>query len=139
MSLSGARWDAALRDPAFLRDALLFGTAAAMTAKTGARLLRTAEAATTLSRVIRVEELAGVLGLAASRPTSGRAGGRAGSSPGPPGSSSRVGLGAAVGTLTYAILQRASAERPEFVVLTLGSVELRGRAARRASTSRRSS
>jgi hypothetical protein len=122
VSLSGARWDAALRDPAFLRDALLFGTAAAMTAKTGARLLRTDEAATTLSRVIRVEELAGVLGLAAVAAYFRPAGVASWQLPGTAWLLLTVGLGAAVGTLTYAILQRASAERPQFVVLSLGSV-----------------
>jgi hypothetical protein len=52
------------RDPVFLRDALILGTAGAMTAVTSTRVFSKAESASILSRVIRLEELWGVAGLA---------------------------------------------------------------------------
>jgi hypothetical protein len=112
----------ALRDATFVRDALILGTAGAMTAKTSARLLRTAESSGTLARIIRIEELAGVGGLAFVaayfRPPSEGTW----QLPGTAWALLGVGLGATVGILTYAILQCTKHGRPEFVVVTLGSV-----------------
>src|SRR5690606_4471161 len=51
------------QDPVFLRDALILGTAGAMAAVTSTRAVRRDESKTILSRVIRLEELAGVSGL----------------------------------------------------------------------------
>jgi hypothetical protein len=111
-----------VRDATFVRDALILGTAGAMTARTSTRLLATAEEAGTLSRVIRIEELAGVAGLACVgayfRPELG-AGWQL---PGTAWLLLTLGLGAAVGILTYAILQVTAPARAEFVVLTLGLV-----------------
>lgn len=110
------------RDPGLVRDALILGTAGAMTAKTGARLVGPKEASGALSRIIRIEELAGVAGLAFVaayfRP---RAQGWW-QLPGTAWLLLVVGLGATVGMLTYLVLRSTRERRPEFVVLTLGSV-----------------
>ncbi|BDG10106.1 hypothetical protein AMPC_32190 [Anaeromyxobacter paludicola] len=106
--------------PTLARDALILGTAGAMTAKTGARLLGAAESAGLVSRIARIEELVGVLGLAAVaayfRPQAG-----GWQLPGTAWLLLTVGLGAAAGLLMYAMLSTARS-RPELVVLTLGSV-----------------
>lgn len=110
------------RDPALIRDALILGAAGAMTAQTGARLAGARDASSSLSRIIRIEELAGVAGLAFVaayfRPHA------AGwwQLPGTAWLLLVVGLGATVGILTYAVFQSARDGRPEFVVLTLGAV-----------------
>jgi Kef-type K+ transport system membrane component KefB len=121
LSLTGGLSGAALGDATVLRDALILGTAGAMTAKTSARLLRTTESANALARILRIEELAGVAGLAVIaayfRPHEG-----AWQLPGTAWLLLTLGLGATVGILSYAMLQFTKHERPEFVVLTLGSV-----------------
>jgi hypothetical protein len=110
------------RDAAFVRDALILGTAGAMTAKTSARLIRTAEPSGFLSRIIRIEELAGVAGLAFVAAYFRPPADGAWQLPGTAWLLLGVGLGATVGVLTYAILQCTRDGRPEFVVVTLGSV-----------------
>ncbi|HYG70094.1 MAG TPA: hypothetical protein VD838_20635, partial [Anaeromyxobacteraceae bacterium] len=122
LALSGGLGDFTIRDASTLRDALVLGTAGAMTAKTSARLLRPTEPADLVSRVIRIEELAGVAGLAIVAaffrpPIQG-----AWQLPGTAWLLLTVGLGATVGVLTWVMLQNAKAGRPEFVVLALGSV-----------------
>lgn len=122
LSAEGGLGLAALRDATSLRDALILGTAGAMTAKTSARLLRTPESAGALERIIRIEELAGVAGLAfvaAYFRTNAEA---AWQLPGTAWLLLTLGLGATVGLASYAMLQSAKQGRPEFVVLTLGSV-----------------
>jgi hypothetical protein len=122
VSLSGGMGGPAIRGEAFLRDALILGTAGAMTARTSSRLLRTQESATTLSRVIRIEELAGVAGLAIVAAYFRPEAEGTWHLPGTAWLLMSLGLGAAVGIVTYAMLQWTKQARAEFVVLTLGSV-----------------
>jgi Kef-type K+ transport system membrane component KefB len=114
-----------LHNPVLLRDALILGTAGAMTAVTSTRPLGRAErgraeSGRVLSRVIRLEELAGVLGLlfvaAFFRPEN-----QSWQMPGTAWMLLTIGLGATAGLLIYAILQRRS-EGADFLVLTLGSI-----------------
>jgi Kef-type K+ transport system membrane component KefB len=109
-----------LRDPVLLRDAMILGTAGAMTAVTSTRPLERGERGRVLSRVIRLEELAGVLGLlivaAFFRPEN-----QSWQMPGTAWVLLTIGLGATAGLLIYAILQRRSAGA-DFLVLTLGSI-----------------
>ncbi|HWO14156.1 MAG TPA: hypothetical protein VNN80_31845, partial [Polyangiaceae bacterium] len=97
-----------LRDPVLLRDAMILGTAGAMTAVTSTRPLERGERGRVLSRVIRLEELAGVLGLlivaAFFRPEN-----QSWQMPGTAWVLLTIGLGATAGLLIYAILQRRSA------------------------------
>jgi Kef-type K+ transport system membrane component KefB len=111
----------AFADPVFLRDALILGTAGAMATAAHANRLAPARSPTELSRIIQIEELAGVAGLtvvaAYFRPQIGVTW----QLPGTAWLLLTLGLGAAVGLVTYTMLQRRH-EGPEFVVLTLGSV-----------------
>jgi hypothetical protein len=122
LSLSGGLGDFTIRDASTLRDALILGTAGAMTAKTSARLLRPTEPADLVSRVIRIEELAGVAGLAVVAawfrpPVEG-----SWQLPGTAWLLLTIGLGATVGIVTWVMLECTKQGRPEFVVLALGSV-----------------
>jgi hypothetical protein len=114
-------------DPVFLRDALILGTAGAMAAVTSTRSLSRNGSKTVLSRVIRLEELAGVIGLlfvaAFFRPQ-----GASWQMPGTAWILLTIGLGATAGLLVYAILQR-QAENADFLVLTLGSISFAAGAA----------
>jgi hypothetical protein len=110
-----------VRDPVFIRDALILGTAGAMTAETSIQLFKTGESAGMLSRIIRLEELAGVLGLAIVAAYFRPSMDVTWQLPGTAWLLLTVGLGATVGIVVYAILQRVS-EGPEFIVLTLGSI-----------------
>jgi hypothetical protein len=116
-----------LRDPVFLRDALILGTAGAMTAVTSTRAFSKAESAGMVSRVIRLEELWGVAGLAFVaaffRPQSA-----SWQIPGAAWVLLTIGLGATTGLLVYVILQR-SAQGGDFLVLTLGSISFAAGAA----------
>lgn len=114
-------------DPVFLRDALILGTAGAMAAVTSTRSFRRDESRSVVSRVIRLEELAGVIGLAFVaaffRPQSA-----SWQMPGTAWVLLTIGLGATAGLLIYAILQR-KAEPADFLVLTLGSISFAAGAA----------
>lgn len=116
-----------LQDPVFLRDALILGTAGAMAAVTSTRAVRRDESKSILSRVIRLEELAGVIGLlfvaAFFRPQSA-----SWQMPGMAWVLLTIGLGAMAGLLVYAILQRRTAGA-DFLVLTLGSISFAAGAA----------
>jgi len=118
-----------LRDPVFIRDALILGTAGAMTAHTAGRLFSTREVIGTVSRIVRLEELAGVIGLcvvaAFFRPQGPEVSWQV---PGTGWFLITIGLGASIGLLVYAILQRASAG-PDLLVLTLGSISFAAGAA----------
>jgi len=113
-------------DPVFLRDALILGTAGAMAAVSSTRSLQR-ESRSVVSRVIRLEELAGVIGLAFVaaffRPQ-----GASWQMPGTAWVLLTIGLGATAGLLVYAILQRQP-EGADFVVLTLGSISFAAGAA----------
>jgi hypothetical protein len=114
-------------DPVFLRDALILGTAGAMAAVTSTRSFRGDESKSVVSRVIRLEELAGVIGLAFVaaffRPQSATW-----QMPGTAWVLLTIGLGATAGLLVYAILQRRT-EGADFLVLTLGSISFAAGAA----------
>lgn len=109
-----------LRDPVFLRDALILGTAGTMTAVTATRSL--GAAGETVHRLLRIEELAGIAGLtlvaAYFRPTGGAVSWQL---PGTAWLFLTVGLGASMGVLVYGVLLRARTSA-EFTALTLGSV-----------------
>jgi Kef-type K+ transport system membrane component KefB len=109
-----------LKDPVFVRDALILGTAATVTAMPPQRLAPTASESA-LSRIVRGEELAGVVGLAVVAAFFRPHAGATWQLPGTAWLLLTLGLGAAIGLLTYAVLQRPHDE-PEFVVLTLGCV-----------------
>lgn len=121
LSLTGGLGGAAPRG-GVLRDALVLGTAGAMTAKTSARLLRSTEPATLLSRIIRIEELAGVAGLAAVAAYFRPEVEGTWQLPGTAWLLLTVGLGATMGLVTYAMLQCTRPGRAELVVLSLGAV-----------------
>jgi Kef-type K+ transport system membrane component KefB len=118
-----------LDDPLAVRDALLLGTAAAMTARPVAGLVSGAHASGSVSRIVRLEETAGVLGLALVaaffRPQGPELGWQL---PGTGWFLLTLGLGTTMGLVVYAILRRP-ADRPEFLVLTVGSVSFAAGAA----------
>jgi Kef-type K+ transport system membrane component KefB len=116
-----------LEDPVFLRDAIILGTAGAMTAVTSTRSFLHDESKSIVSRVIRLEELAGVIGLlfvaAFFRPQSA-----SWQMPATAWMLLTIGLGATAGVLIYAILQRRTGSA-DFMVLTLGSISFAAGAA----------
>ncbi|MDZ4693756.1 MAG: hypothetical protein SGI86_01320 [Deltaproteobacteria bacterium] len=112
--------------PQFVRDAIILGAAAAMTAKTATRLVKSTESSGIIGRVIRLEELVGVAGLALAdsyfRPESESTTWHL---PGTAWFLLAVGLGVTLGVLIYAMLYRAAREQmasAEFLVLSLGSI-----------------
>ncbi|AKU91444.1 hypothetical protein [Vulgatibacter incomptus] len=114
--------EATFRDPIFLRDALILGTAGAMTARTAARFAGSERSSGSLFRIIQIEQLAGIVGLAfitAYFRPHGQA--VAWVLPGTAWLFITIGLGASIGILAYMILRRP-ASGPESVVLLLGSV-----------------
>ncbi len=119
---SGADWRSSLQDPVFVRDALILATAGASTARSAVRLFDTSDGDSIAARVIRIEELAGVLGLALVAAFFRRqdpAG--AWNLPGALWLLVTLGLGTALGLLYYTML--ASTRRwPELLVLTLGAI-----------------
>lgn len=118
--------DATLRDPVFLRDAIILGCAGAMTAGTATLFLpRNAElqaAVVRVVKIVRLEELFGLAGLAIVgaffRPQGSAVTWQL---PGTAWLLLTFGLGTVVGVIVYGILLRRYSG-PEFVVLTLGSV-----------------
>lgn len=109
-----------LRDPVFLRDALILGTAGTMTAVTATRAL--GASGETVQRVLRIEELAGIAGLmivaAYFRPSGV---GVSWQLPGTAWLFLTVGLGISLGVIVYGVLLRARTDA-EFTALTLGCV-----------------
>lgn len=118
-----------VRDPVFLRDAIILGLAAAMSSPTVTRLFASARESERVSRIIRLEELAGIVGLgvvaAFFRPQESAATWQI---PGATWILLTVGLGTTLGLIVYAILQRRSAD-PDFLVLSLGSISFAAGAA----------
>ncbi|ABS28045.1 cation:proton antiporter [Anaeromyxobacter sp. Fw109-5] len=112
-------------DPVFLRDAIVLGTAASMTAATVPHLLPpgTQPAATAaVWRIVRLEEIAGILGLALVaayfRPQGDAVTWRL---PGTAWLMLTAGAGTLLGLVVLVLLRRARSGA-EFSVLTLGSV-----------------
>jgi hypothetical protein len=129
LSVSHSVSGSALRDPVFLRDALILGTAGAMTATSTTRLLSATRSESLLYRIIRLEELAGVLGLAIIAAYFRPQGvGVSWQLPGTAWLFVTIGLGVTIGALVYAILLRVH-DGPEFVVVTLGSISFAAGAA----------
>lgn len=121
--IAGDFSSAAARDPVFLRDALILGTAGAMTGKLsiGARPERGPGTNALLGRVLGLEEFAGILGLAviAAYFRSGVA--VTWQLPGTAWLLLTLGLGASLGLIAYLVLNRPQ-DGPEFVLLTLGLI-----------------
>jgi hypothetical protein len=116
-----------LRDPVLLRDAIILGTAGAMTAYSAVR--RLSAGATSdggsmplVARVLRLEELSGIVGLsliaAYFRPQASQASWQL---PGTGWLMLTLGLGMAVGLLMYVLL-RLAAGTHELLVITLGAI-----------------
>jgi Kef-type K+ transport system membrane component KefB len=118
-----------LNDPVFVRDALILGTAGAMTALPVASLFADRRTLGVVARIIRLEEMAGVLGLALIaayfRPQGPEISWQL---PGTGWLFLTLGLGTTLGLVVYAILLRP-ASRAEFLVLTLGSISFAAGAA----------
>ncbi len=114
-----------LSDPVFLRDALILGTAGAMTAVSSSN--RSSDSV--VSRVLRLEELAGIFGLmfvgAFFRPQGSEVSWQI---PATAWILLTIGLGATWGLLVHTILERRS-EGSDFLVLTLGSISFAAGAA----------
>ena len=121
--LGEAGWAASLRNPEFLRDAIVLGSAAAITARSAARIITGGGPhETRLLQIIRLEELAGIAGLtvlaAYFRPPAEAVTWHL---PGTAWIFITLGLGAAVGIVGYAIL-RPRATQAESLVLLLGTI-----------------
>lgn len=121
LTMSGELGGAALRDPVFIRDALILGTAGAMTAKTSGELFGADDVARLLGRVLRLEELAGIIGLAVVASYFRPQVGVSWQLPGTAWLLLTIGLGATLGLIAYLVFKRPQ-QGPEFVVLTLGSI-----------------
>lgn len=111
----------AFRNPVFLRDALILGTVAAVSDVSTTRAA--GAAADTVQRLVRIEELAGILGLALVAAYFRPHLGVSWQLPGTAWLFLTVGLGATLGVVVYGILLRAATDA-EFTALTIGSVSL---------------
>jgi Kef-type K+ transport system membrane component KefB len=124
LALSGA--PETLTNPVFLRDAIVLGTAGATTARTALRLLRDEtpgnDKSHLVARIFRIEEVAGVVGLAVVaayfRPQVSSATWQL---PGTAWLLLTLGLGMAMGILMFGLL-RAASSSPELLVVTLGTI-----------------
>lgn len=119
--LASSDWsELSLKSPSFLRDALILGTAGAMTAQQAARLL--GDAAREQRSLLRLEELAGMVGLAFIaayfRPQGDAVGWQL---PGTAWIFLTVGLGVILGVLAYMVLLRSTSPA-ESMLLLLGTV-----------------
>jgi hypothetical protein len=115
-------WTGSVRNPVFLRDALILATVGAMTAPSALRLLDSAEMRPNVARVIRLEELAGVVGIAFTAAFFREHGAEMGwQLPGMGWLLLTLGLGTALGLLFYAILL-VTPPGPDFLAVTLGAI-----------------
>jgi Kef-type K+ transport system membrane component KefB len=111
-----------LEDPVFLRDAILLGTAAAMTAPYGP------DAEPARRRLVRLEELAGIVGMLAVAAYFRPHVGGTWQLPGTAWLFLTLGMGFVIGGIVYALLLRTKSET-DFSVLTLGAIAFAGGAA----------
>jgi Kef-type K+ transport system membrane component KefB len=115
--------EATVGDPAFVRDAIVLGTTGAITSWIVVRRLPRTGATPALRHLVRIEELAGIVGLtvvaAYFRPHTPAAW----QLPGTAWLFLTIGFGVFVGALVYAMLQQTP-HPAELTVLTLGSVAL---------------
>jgi hypothetical protein len=121
LSLSSGFRTPALSDPVFIRDAIILGTAGAMTARTSTELFRADDVERLLARVLRLEELAGIIGLAVIAAYFRTRSDVAWQLPGTAWLLLTVGLGTTLGLIAYFVFERPQ-EGPEFVVLTFGTI-----------------
>lgn len=119
--MSGELVGVALRDPVFVRDAFILGTAGAMTAHSSTRIFRAEDPEGVLGRVLRLEELTGILGLAITAAYFRPSAAETWQLPGTAWMLLTIGLGAMLGLIAYLILKRPE-EDPEFVLLVLGVI-----------------
>ena len=119
--LSGDLSSAALHDPVFVRDALILGTAGAVTAPTSIAIFRADDPDGAIKKVLGFEEAAGIVGLALIaayfRPQTGVTW----QLPGTAWLLLTIGLGATLGAIAYVVLKRPQ-RGPEFVLLSLGLI-----------------
>jgi hypothetical protein len=130
LCFSGQSFAARLRDPIFIRDALVLATAGAMTARSATRFLgHQGDARSVASRIIRLEELAGVVGIAFIssffRPNYLEGDWQI---PSVAWLLLTVGLGASLGLVFYAMLQWTPIG-PDFLAVTLGAISFAAGAA----------
>lgn len=111
----------ALQDPVFLRDAMVLGTAGAVTAQTSIAIFRADDSNGVIGRVLGVEELVGIFGLAVVAAYFRPAVGVTWQLPGTAWLLLTLGLGASLGLISYLVLRRPQ-QRPEFVLLALGLI-----------------
>jgi hypothetical protein len=127
--LSSQTLSASLQDPVFIRDALILATCGAMTARSAVRWLDAQGQDGLAGRIIRLEELAGVLGIAfiASffRPADLESGWQI---PYVAWFLITIGLGATLGIIFYSILQWTP-RGPDFLAMTLGAISFAAGAA----------
>lgn len=122
LAFSSTSWSSSLRDPVFLRDALILATAGAMTARSTVRWHGPGGGSGLAARIIRIEELAGVLGLAAVAAFFRvRALDGSWQLPGMVWLLLTLGLGAALGLLFYAVMV-ATRRKPDFLTVTIGAI-----------------
>jgi len=119
LAFTGDITTAALRDPVFVRDAVILGTAGAMTATTSAEVFRADERA--VRRVLQLEEVAGIIGLAVIAAYFRPRHEVTWQLPGTAWLLLTIGLGITLGLIGLLVMRRAQ-EGPEFVVLTLGMI-----------------
>jgi hypothetical protein len=119
--MSGDVSSAAASDPVFVRDALILGTAGAMTGKVASELLREREAGVAVDRILRLEEFAGIVGLAVVAAYFRPPIEVSWQLPGTAWLLLTLGLGASLGLMAFLILNRPQTG-PEFVLLTLGLI-----------------
>jgi Kef-type K+ transport system membrane component KefB len=111
----------ALRDPVFLRDAIILGTAGAMTATSSAEVFRVDDRAGALQKVLQLEELAAIIGLAIIAAYFRPRHEVTWQLPGTAWLLLTLGLGATLGLISLLIMRRPK-EGPELLVLTLGMI-----------------
>jgi Kef-type K+ transport system membrane component KefB len=119
--MSGDLSSAALRDPVFLRDALILGTAGAVTAPTSLAIFRADDPDGAVKNVLGFEEAAGILGLAIIAAYFRPQIGVTWQLPGTAWLLLTLGLGASLGVIAFAVLKRPQ-QGPEFVLLSLGLI-----------------
>jgi Kef-type K+ transport system membrane component KefB len=119
--ISGDAPSTALRDPVFLRDALILGTAGAMTGKLSRDVFRSSRTDALLNPILRLEELVGVVALAVIAAYFRPGVAVTWQLPGTAWLLLTLGLGVSLGLIAYLVLNRPQ-DGPEFVLLTLGLI-----------------
>ena len=119
--MTGDLSSSALHDPVFVRDALILGTAGAMTAPTSVSVFRADDPGGAVRRVLGFEEVAGIVGLALIAAYFRPEIDATWQLPGTAWFLLTIGLGAVLGVMAYVVLKRPQ-RGPEFVLLSLGLI-----------------